>query len=161
MRETTVQPLSSPSLFSSMIDGGNMPWDETIMKPFLFVFGLNILQAYRLTQTREDKKRIIKKYYFPTKLEYCMCRHSLFGITPQRFPSLVPLFFPTSLDRTHERWYHELHFYAKIDGNGPILMELWLGKVWCCDSVCQSQNSPGPSSINIRPFSTFNTYKCR
>jgi len=24
-RETTAQPLSSPSLFSSMIDGGNMP----------------------------------------------------------------------------------------------------------------------------------------
>ncbi len=39
----------------------------------------------------------------------------------------MPLFFQ-SLDCTNNNRHHKLHFSAKIDGNRPTLIELWLSE---------------------------------
>jgi hypothetical protein len=45
--------------------------------------------------------------------------------------------------------HYNLHLRAKIDGNGPIFIELWPGEVRCCDGEFWSQNSPGHNFFNI------------
>jgi len=41
---------------------------------------------------------------------------------------IAPLNDPARLDYTGDSQYHKIHFYEKIDGNGPISIELWPGE---------------------------------
>jgi hypothetical protein len=78
-----------------------------------------------------------------------MCRQNRFSVAPLYCAALVPLFSPSSLDWTGTNREHKLHLHAKIDGNGPIFIELCPGEVQCCDGEFWSQNSPGHNSVNI------------
>ena len=89
-----------------------------------------------------------------------MCQDSYFGTMPLRFFCLGALIVPKLLDCTRDSRDHERHFYAKIDGNGPILMEIWLGEVQWWNGEFQSQYSPSPYNVNSWPFFTNYAYYC-
>ncbi len=55
---------------------------------------------------------------------------------------------------------NKLSLDAKIDGNGPIFIELWPGKVRCCDGMFSSENSPGHNFVNIGPLTSVVSLKC-
>jgi hypothetical protein len=59
---------------------------------------------------------------------------------------------PTLFVSTADSQHHKLHLRAKINGNGPILMEIRSGEVRFCDGKIRCQNSPSCNSINIGPY---------
>ncbi len=54
----------------------------------------------------------------------------------------------------------KLHFSAIMDGDGPILIELWPGELLCCDGLFWSQNLPGHNLINIGLLPSIFALKC-
>jgi hypothetical protein len=64
-------------------------------------------------------------------------------------PSHAPFFFPTHIGCIVYSLHNDLNLHAKIDGNGPILMKLRLGEVWCCDDEFRSQHTSSRIFVNI------------
>ena len=79
---------------------------------------------------------------------------------PLRCPPHAPFFFPTHIGCIVYSLHSDLNLRAKIDGNGPILMKLRLGEVWCCDDEFRSQHSSSHSFINIGLMLTYYLYNC-
>jgi hypothetical protein len=80
---------------------------------------------------------------------------------PLRCPLHTPFFLPTHLDCIVYSLQNDLNLRAKSDGNGPILMKIRLGEVWCRDDEFRGQHSTSRSFINIRLLSTYYAYNCR
>jgi len=80
---------------------------------------------------------------------------------PLRFMPFPPLNVLTRLDSTGVNRHCNLRLREKIDGNRPILIELWPGEDWCADGEIRSQNSPSHNSINLGTLSTYYTSTCR
>ena len=89
-----------------------------------------------------------------------MWRDSEFGTMPLRFIRLEALIVSKLLDWPYDSRYHELRFCEKTDGNGPLLMNLWLGEVQWWNGEFQSQYSPSPYNVNSWPFFTNYAYYC-
>jgi hypothetical protein len=79
---------------------------------------------------------------------------------PLRCPPHTPFFFPTHLDCIFYSLHNDLNLGAKIDGNGPILMKIRLGEVWCSHDEFRNQHSPSRIFINIGLLSTYYEYNC-
>jgi hypothetical protein len=79
---------------------------------------------------------------------------------PLRCPPYASFFFPTHIGCVVYSLQTDLNLRAKIDGNGPILMKLRLGEVWCCDDEFRSKHPPSRIFINIGLLSTYYVYKC-
>ncbi len=56
--------------------------------------------------------------------------------------------------------HNKLHLRARIDGNGPIFIELWPGKVGCCNGMFWRKNPPGHNFVNIGPLTSVVSLKC-
>ena len=54
----------------------------------------------------------------------------------------------------------DVHEQAKIDGNRPILIELWLGEFRLQNSPSQYHTSSGHNSMNIGPLPSIFAFKC-
>ncbi len=80
---------------------------------------------------------------------------------PLRCPPRALFFLPTHLDCIVYSVHNNLNFRAKIDGNGPILMKLRLGEVWCRFDEFRCQHSTSRSFINIGLLSTYCAYYYR
>ena len=81
------------------------------------------------------------------------CRHM-----PLRCP--LHTFLPTHLDCIVYSLQNYLNLRAKSDGNGPILMKIRLGEVWCSHDEFRSQHSPSHIFIDTGLLSTYYAYNC-
>ena len=79
---------------------------------------------------------------------------------PLRCPPYASFFFPTHIGCVVYSLQTDLNLRAKIDGNGPILMKLRLGEVWCWDDEFRSKHPPSRIFINIGLLSTYYVYNC-
>ena len=79
---------------------------------------------------------------------------------PLRCPPHAPFFLPTHLDCIVYSLHNDKNLSTKIDGNGPILMKIRLGEVWCCDDEFRSQHSPSHSFIDTGLLSIYYAYNC-
>jgi hypothetical protein len=79
---------------------------------------------------------------------------------PLRCPPHAPFFLPTHLDCIVYSLHNDKNLSTKIDGNGPILMKIRLGEVWCWNDEFRSKHSPSHSFINIGLMSTYYAYNC-
>jgi hypothetical protein len=79
---------------------------------------------------------------------------------PLRCPPHALFFFPIHLDCTVYILHNDLNLRAKIDGNGPLLIKIWLGEVWCWNDEFRSQHSPSHSFIDTGLLSTYYAYNC-
>ena len=79
---------------------------------------------------------------------------------PLRCPPHAPFFFPTHIGCIVYSLHNDLNLRAKIDGNGPILMKLRLGEVWCCDDEFRCKHPPSRIFVNIGLMSTYCVYNC-
>ena len=89
-----------------------------------------------------------------------MYRQGRFCIMPLLLTSILSFFISILLDWMRYYWYHYLELKPKIDDNGPILTNLWLGEVQCCDGEFRGQHSTSPNNTNIGLFSKFVAYSC-
>ncbi len=71
----------------------------------------------------------------------------------------MPLVFQR-LDYTDNNRHPKLHLSAKIDGNRPTLIELWLGEFWLRNAPSQHWPSPSHKFVNICPLPSIIALKC-
>ncbi len=70
------------------------------------------------------------------------------------------LFFFQRLNCTNNTRHHKLCLNAKIDGDRPIMIELWPGGFWLQNLPSQHQTSSGHISVNIGPLPSIFACKC-
>ena len=71
------------------------------------------------------------------------------------------IFFLYPLDFVGFKLYHELHFYATTNMIEPILMKLWLSKLWLWNPSSQHQFLPSHNYNNIQHLAVIFTSKHR